>query len=429
MHVLVVGAGLAGLTCARMLQQHGVAVQVVEATDGVGGRVRSDYADGYTFDRGFQVLFDAYPAVQRHLDLDALDLRAFDPGAIMCHNGQRAVLTDPLRDRSMRDVFAAALTPAATLRDKARTLLLSLHLHSQSIEQVLAGEDTTTLAYLRQRGFSKQIIDVFFRPFYGGIFLDRSLQTSAKCFKFDFKMLSDGNTVVPARGIGAISEQLAAPLLAQERVRLNSPVESLVMQDGRVSGVRLTDGAQVAADVVVIATPAPVAARLTGLPMPEGALQTVTLYFAGDQPIYSGKKIMLNAAPDAFVNNVQQLTNIAPSYAPPGKHLLSATVLGVPDVNDTELYKRALHDLHRMVAGDVEAQAALATYQPLRLYPIPYAQFTQPPGIHPMLPDNRTPLSDVYFASEFTEASSLNAAMISGEKCAKYILNAPPAGA
>lgn len=422
MRILIIGAGLAGLTCARVLQQRGHDVLLFEASDDVGGRVRSDYVDGYILDRGFQVLFDAYPAVQRQLDLQALDLRAFDPGAIICFHGKRTTFTDPLRDHNVRDVLTAALTPAATLGDKVCTALLALQLLGQSIEQVLAGPDTTTVEYLRQRGFSERIIDIFFRPFFGGIFLDRSLQTSAKCFKYDFKMLSEGNATVPAGGMGAISRQIAAPLRAQNAIYCNQLVEMLHMKDHHVSGVQLSDGTNVDGDIVIVATPAPETARLTGMTMPEDAVSTITLYFAGDQPMYRGKKILLNAALGAFVNNVQQLTNVAPTYAPPDKHLLSATVIGVPDMSDADLYRHALQDIQRMVTGDVEAQAALARYQPLQLYRIPYAQFAQPPGIHPTLPGNRTSVSALYLASETTEASSLNAAMISGEKCAACIL-------
>lgn len=420
MHVLVVGAGLAGLTCARLLGQHGLSVTLLEASDGIGGRVRSDTADGYIFDRGFQVLFDSYPAVQRQLDQDTLDLRRFDPGAIICMGRQRAVLSDPLRDPGA--AIEAVLTPVVTPLDKLRTLRLALMLRAQTVDDVLAGTDRTTLDELRAQSFSEQIIERFFRPFYGGIFLDRSLQTSAKCFRFDFKMLSEGYATLPARGMGQISTQLAATLPSQVQVRLHAPVERLLREDGRVSGVTLTSGETLSAAQVVLATPAPEIARLSGLATPQEALQTTTLYFAGDQPCYTGRKILLNAAPDAFVNNAQLLTNVAPSYAPPGQHLLSATVLGNPHLSDTELYRRALADLQRMFAGDITAQAALASYQPLRLYRIPYAQFAQPPGIHPHLPDNRSGQTGLYLASECTEASSLNAAMVSGEKCAACIL-------
>lgn len=422
MHILIVGAGLAGLTCARLLDRWKIGVTLVEASDGVGGRVRSDRADGYTFDRGFQVLFDAYPAAQRQLDLAALDLRPFDPGAIICLRGRREVLADPLRDSDIGARVVTALSPVIGPSDKLRTLRLALELRGQTVDEMLQGEDSSSYEFLRQRGFSDRAIDLYFRPFYGGVFFDRALATSAKCLKFDFKMLADGRACLPSGGMGATSDQLAAPLLARGLVRLNAAASTLLADGERVMGVRLANDEEIRADAVVLATPAPVAARLAGLPMPGGARQTVSLYYAGDRPIYEAKKLALNPAPDAFVNNAQLLTNVAPSYAPPGKHLLGATVIGIPGLSDADLFKRGLRDLHRMFAGDPAAQAALAGYQPLRLYRIPYAQFDQPPGLHPSLPDNRSGRPRLYFAAEWTEASSLNAAMISGEKCAAALV-------
>ena len=106
------------------------------------------------------------------------------------------------------------------LGDKLRTLALALELRRTSIDELLAGPDQSTEAYLRAQGFSRSAIDSFFRPFYGGIFLDRSLGTSAKCFKFDFKMLSDGDTVVPSRGMGAPPMRLRAEVFNRIAPRL-----------------------------------------------------------------------------------------------------------------------------------------------------------------------------------------------------------------
>ncbi|MBC8163835.1 MAG: FAD-dependent oxidoreductase [Roseiflexaceae bacterium] len=421
MHAMIIGAGLAGLTCARELDRHGVDVTLIEASNGVGGRVRTDYVDGYTLDRGFQVLFDAYPAVQRQLDLTALDLQPFEPGAIICFEGQRIVLTDPLRDPDLKARLQATIDMRISPFDKLRTLLLALELKSQTIGQMLTGPDTSSLNYLRQRGFSERFIDLFFRPFYGGILFDRALQTSAKCLKFDFKMLAEGQTAVPLHGMGEISEQLARPLMQRGRIRLNTRAER-IFSAGDGTHIYLVGGETLQPDVIVLATSAPEVERLSGEPMPTGAKQTATIYLNGDQRFYSAKKLVLNANPDAYINNAQLLTNVNPAYAPVGKHLLSAVTIGIPTITDTQLYRAVLTDLHAMFAGDIKAQAALATYQPLAIYRIPYAQFDQPPGLHARLPDNRTQLQGVYLAGEYTEASSLNAAMVSGEKCAVAII-------
>jgi phytoene dehydrogenase-like protein len=417
---VIVGAGVAGLTCARMLDKAGKPVLVLEASDGVGGRVRSDNIDGYIMERGFQVLFTAYPAAKRQLDYDRLDFRTFEPGAIICKDTKRSILTDPSRDPG--SALPAALTLVVSPLDKLKVLQLALELKSKSRGDILTGPDETTESYLRKRGFSSAMINNFFRPFFAGIFLENKLQTSAKNFRFDYKMLSDGQTVVPARGMGQISEQLAEPLKKKGLVRLNTKVAELLQDGERVSGVRLQGGEIIEAERVVISTPAPEAARLTGQPMPQGNTSTINLYWSGDRSFYKGKKILLNANPDPFVNNAVLATNVAPEAAPPGKHLLSATILGVPDLDDETLFKKGMQDLRRMFSGDIEAQHALDTFKPLKVYRIPYAQFAQVPGYHPTLPLNETGRPGLWFAAEFTEASSLNAAMVSGEKAAKAIL-------
>ena len=419
--IVIVGGGVAGLVCGRSLQRAGHEVVLLEGSDGVGGRVRSDKKDGFTLERGFQVLFTAYPAARRQLEYSRLDFRMFNPGAIISQNGKRHVLSDPLRDPPA--LFPAALTNIVSPLDKVRTLFLVGELTRKTIHEIISGPDETTEHYLQQRHFSPKFINNFVRPFYGGIFLDNSLHTSAKAFKYDFKMLSVGQTVVPAGGMGQISAQLAEELQATNSVRLNSRVVNLVKgENGHWTGAQLESGEKITGDAVVVATPAPEAARLTNQPMPPGQTSTVNLYWAGSSPLYQGKKIVLNANPNPFINNTVLATNIAPEYAPPGQHLLSATILGQPQGSDDDLFARGLTDLRRIFRGDPHAEVALTGYRPLAIYRIPYGQFAQPPGVHLSLPDNESGQPGLFFASEFTEASSLNAAMVSGEKAAALIL-------
>lgn len=421
MTVAIVGAGLAGLTCARILHAKQIPVLIYEKSDGVGGRVRTDIEAGFRLDRGFQVLFTAYPAVRRRLDLAQLDLRQFEPGAIIARNGRRSMLSDPLRDPAA--FWPSAVNTDVTFGDKLRTLLLTLRLKSQTRCQTISGQDTTTQAYLQQQGFSAKFIDNFIRPFYGGIFLDRSLQTSAKVFRYTFKMLSEGQTVVPATGMGRIPQVLAAPLQKEGLIKLNSGVQSLQRgADGRVTGLILESGQTVEADIVVLATTAPEAARLSGLQTTEGKVSTICLYYAGRNSLYKAKKLVLNANPDPFINNAVLLTNVAPEYAPVGQHLLSASILGEPDLDDDKLFQKGLEDLRKMFAGDQQALNALTNYKPLAVKRVAYAQFAQPAHIHTNLPANATSSPGLVFAAEFTEASSLNAAMVSGEKAAKVIV-------
>lgn len=421
MHYIVVGAGLAGLVAARVLQQHGHTVTLYEASDGIGGRVRSDVVDGFVLDRGFQVLFDAYPAVQRWVRLADLALCAFEPGAMVSYGGATSMLSDPLRDWPA--TWQALWSDAATVGDKLRVLWLSVQMRRTTIRQIRAGADMSTRAYLQHYGFSERVITRFFAPFYGGIFLDRSLATSAKCFLYDLKMLSDGRTVVPRDGMGALSAHIAQGIDPQlTTLRVQTPVEALVYEGGRVVGVRSADGRVELADAVILAVPAPTAQQLAGLPLPSGAVGTTTLYWEGDTAVTTVRKIWLNANSDAFVNNACQLTAVAPHYAPTGRHLWSASVIGVPELSDDELYGRAEADMRRIL-GDSARIQRFAGYRRLRLYRIPYAQFAQPPGIHRTLPRALVASQPgLYLAGEYTQASSINAAMISGEHAAAAAL-------
>ncbi len=413
---IVVGAGLAGLVCARALADAGAPVRVLEAGE-IGGRVRSATRDGYRLDRGFQVLFTGYPGARRWLDFARLDLRAFDPGAAIRHRGGWAILGDPRRDRG---AFAPSLlTDVVPFPDKVRTLLLSARLASRDWDGVRAieGRDRSTLAYLSACGFSPAYIDRFVRPFYGGIYLDRALATSTRVFSFTFQMLALGETVVPAAGMGAITRQLADGLAAAT-IRTETSVRALLREGERVVGVR-TDAGEVRAPRVVVATDCHAAAALTGLELPHDGLATTVVYFGSARALVAHKKILLNPAPDAFINNAVQISNIAPEYAPPGRHLLSCTVLGDPDLDDDTVIARCREELAEWFGPERAAPSHLAALDVIR---VPFAQFAQPPGVHDDLPRNRTAVPGLYLAGEYTEDSSINGAIRSGEAAAGEVL-------
>jgi phytoene dehydrogenase-like protein len=412
MRVVIVGAGLAGLTCAKVLRERSAQVAVFESSDGVGGRVRTDEQNGFLLDRGFQVCFTSYPVARRHLDYGALDFRDFDPGAIVCRGAEKSVLSDPLRDP--KALVSSLLSDAATLGDKLRTLDLAVRTHA--VETSAGAEDgeadTSMLEYLESAGLSERYIDSFFRPFYGGITLKRGLTTSARVLRFTLKMLTSGRTVVPALGMGEIPRQLASRL-PEGTIRLDSPVQEFMREGERVTGVRAA-GDEHEADAVVVATDAPTAGALTGQAVPEGAVGEVCLYYETDG-LGSGKKILLNAENGAFVNNAVEMSNISEKYAPPDRHLLYAVALTGMNLPDAELFRRGIEDLSRWYPD--------ADFRPLSLRRIPYGQFAQPPGIHSTLPENRTKTPGLVLAGEYTEDASINGSMLSGEKAAEAVMS------
>lgn len=418
--IIVVGAGLAGLTCAKALVEAGQEVRLLEASDAVGGRVRTDAsADGFLLDRGFQVFFTAYPAAARHLDYPALNFKQFTPGAVLIRDGRWHEAGDPLKRLSQ---FGPTLrNPLLTFGDKRRTLRLRRYARRRSLDAIFNGPlkkgDKSVYAELRRRRFSdKGFIDNFARPFFGGIFLDRELTTSARMLLFTFKMLASGKIVVPERGMGAIAEQLAAKLPA-DAIRLETRVEGIVEADGRAVGVTLTGGEEMQGDAVVIATDAASAERLVGRDLPSDPVSVTCVYFASQQSLYNGPKLLLNANPNAFVNNAVQLSNVSPTYAPPGQHLLSATVLGLPEMGDDELVRRCREDMAPWFPGkDLTKLRHLGTYR------IRFAQFRQNPGVFATLPPNAAPTAGLFLAGEFTASSSIHGAMFSGEQAAKAVL-------
>ena len=402
---------MAGLTCAKVLRERGAEVAVFEASDGVGGRVRTDEQDGFLLDRGFQVYFTSYPVAGRHLDYEALDFRGFDPGVIIHRGSEKSVLSDPLRDP--KALVQSLLSDAATFGDKLRTLEMVARTSTVGISAGAEdGEtDTSTLEYLKTAGLSGRYIDSFFRPFYGGITLNRELTTSARVLRFTLRMLASGRTVIPALGMGEIPRQLASHLQEGE-IQLNSPVEDLLREGERVAGVRSV-GKEHEADAVVVATDAPTAGALTGEAVPEGSAGEVCIYYETDR-LGSGKKILLNAEDGAFVNNAVEMSNISEKYAPPERHLLYAVGLTGMDLPDEDLYRRGIEDLSRWYPG--------ADFRPLALRRIPYGQFAQPPGIHSRLPENMTRKQGLVLAGEYTEDSSINGSMLSGEKAARAVI-------
>ena len=258
--IQIVGAGLAGLRCAEQLIAAGQQVQVYEASDAVGGRARTDQIDGFLLDRGFQVLLTAYPEARRAFDNEALDLGEFEPGALVRLNGKFSPLTDPVRRPAQ--LLAAVGSPVIGLADKLRLGKMRQEIVSASPQEILGREDRTALESLQARGFSENAIERFFRPFFGGVFIDPDLATSSRMLEIFFRCFSVGSAALPDRGMGQLAEGIANKL-PEGTVRLEAPVREV-----RADGVRRDDGEWEEAAAVVVATDERAAASLAGIPGP-----------------------------------------------------------------------------------------------------------------------------------------------------------------
>ena len=402
--VTVIGAGLAGLTAARQLRLAGAEVRVLEAKPHVGGRVHSVTQDGFTLDAGFQVLFTAYPAVKRNLDLKRLDLVSLPPAAVICRGHLRETV-----GRDPGSLSGTLKAKSLSWPDRARVLALAATLKSVPVAHLLMGDDRPTRDFLRRYGFSERFTERFFAPFFGGIFLNRDLGTSARLFRYYFRMLLDGQIALPRGGVGRITQQLAEGL----DVRFDTKVTSLEPHTGGVT-VK-TEGERLGATHVIVATDPPELERLTGVRAPTKGVGGTYLYYASRVRLDAEPRLLLNAA-QGYVNNALWLSNLNPLLAPPGEHLLSVTALGAETLADAELDAAVRRELSAWYGGRV-LQLRL-----LKIMRIPFAQFAQPAGFSASLPDNETALPNVLIASEATSMSSIQGAMASGERAAALIL-------
>lgn len=421
---VIVGAGIAGLLCARTLTRAGHDVVLYEREDEVGGRVRTTARDGFLLDHGFQVLFSAYPTLTAALDLPALHLREFLPAARIAVAGTApALIGDALAHASL--LWPTLTASPVSLRDKIRMLRLRYYATSLSFEECFAPEfdRLSTREFLVARGFSAKAIRNFFAPFYGGILLDRSLESSAAVLLYTFKMLAQGRTAVPAAGMGAIPAQLAAALPIGSVRTGHTVTRVLRSADGRVDGVMLANDERVAAQHVVLACDPPAIASLAltagvYVSIPPASLGCTTVYLRSATALLDGDALWLNASADATVSHAITISNVAPSYAPPGESLTAATVLGASAVLDEiELIPRVRKDLFGM--GN---QRATETAELLAVWRVPYSQYAQPPGALGRRVKPETAAHGLFLASELGHSSSLEGAARGGIAAAEAVM-------
>ena len=405
---IIIGGGLSGLTAARQLHSQGIDFKLIEASDRIGGRVKTDVIDGFRLDHGFQVLLTAYPEAQRWLNYSELKLKAFNPGALLLYSdGLKDQLGDPLRD--FGSLFPTLLSNAGSLSDKLKTWTLKNRLANMSIEEIFEQKESSTMdALSKEYGFSQKMIRHFFQPFFAGIFLESELKTSRRMFDFVFKMFSENDTAVPNLGMEEIPKQLATGL-PQESIITNARVQKIDGQE-----VILEDGSSYSTPHIILATQA--AGLVKEYASVKSNYQSTThVHFVAKEDPIAKPMIALNSSEKRLANNICSISNVANGYAPDGQYLVSISVVGDAGLKESELPKAIQKELQTWFGK------ATQDWQHLHTRKVEYALPNQQTVSHET-PDKQFSLRDgLHACGDFQVNGSINASMLAGRKVAELV--------
>jgi glycine/D-amino acid oxidase-like deaminating enzyme len=402
--VVVVGAGLAGLACARSLSAHGLDVVVLEAADAVGGRVRTDVIDGFRCDRGFQLLNPAYPAVNRTIDTKALRLQEFPAAIVIASGASRRTLADPWREPGLllRTAVGALSAGVSASQEQVRFARWAIATSRKKAENLLTEPDLGWGQALDERGidgtFRRQVVD----PFLAGVLGEEDGSSSHRFAQLLVRSFVRGTPAVPWRGMQAIPDQLAADL---PRLHRNITVESV--RPGRVN----TTAGEITARSIVVAADPGTASRL--LPLPPVRMRALTTYWhVSPEPVTSSGALHVDGDRRGPVVNSIVISNRARSYSPDERSLIATTVLG--DVGDQATERVVLAQLEHIYGQSTR------WWELIKQNVIPRALTAMPPPLQVQLP---VVLGDgLLVAGDHRDTASIQGALVSGRRAATAVL-------
>lgn len=399
--IVIIGAGLSGLAAANYLVSQGKKVGVFEALNQVGGKVSTEKYQGFTLDKGFQVLLDGYPESKKQLDYQSLNLNRFRRGAMLRYKGRFLSLDDPFRNPF--NPFSLVKAGWMASSDLWSLGKLYWRLFATPAQTLMEKPGKTALEVLRSNHFSEDLIDHFFRPFLGGILLDQTLNCPGSLVDYVLKMFMQGYACLPADGMQAIPEQLAA--------KLSSEVMFFSHKAAKIEDhqVYFSNGKKVQAKHIILATDYWSAAKILDLPNPKPGREVGCWYFSSSQAPYKDRALMLNCEGKGVVNHIVVLNEIAPSYAPKGQFLISVSVL-----------ENHLTSSDEVIEGKIRKQMQewfgqqVLNWNFLKSYRIKNAH----PSTYPI----RDLPSHIHFAGDYLETPSIQSALATGRQAAEKVI-------
>jgi len=407
--VVVIGGGVAGLTCAIELQKQGRQVLVLEERNEVGGRITTEYVDGFLLDRGFQVLQTGYPNIGSYLDLEGLHLKDFPSGVVLRYGGAFHQVADPRKHPG--SLISTVTAPIGTLGDRFRLLRLVRSVTKKSMPEIFEEKEETALDFLKRSGFTDTFINSFFIPFFAGATLERSLNASSHVLQYLVRVFAMGKACLPAAGMADIPKQLVARL-PNKTVRCNARVD-------RIEGhtIILSDGEELQAKHIVLATEEPSFKQL----MPESSVRrSVTetcIYYSADwMPPFKKPFLILNGEMDGPINNIAFPSMVSSQYAPPGKTLIAIVVLGDEWQKKSNLFDLVQAQCVEWFGESVKEWSHLKTYRIAHALPDQSLPVPSPYR----LPDSEE--ENMYTCGEHQGVPGLLWAMMSGRLAAEKII-------
>lgn len=333
--IAIVGAGLSGLIVAKKLSKHQFDITVFEKETKPGGRMKTDRVGNWELDRGFQVMLTEYPYLKKNVDFSSLKLVKLESGASIVKNDKIYNIGDPTRN--FKFLIPTLFSPIGSFRDKFLIFKLSLFVKRKSIDELFCLKNETTDTFLKDYGFSSNIVENFFRPFYTGIFLEDQLRTSSRMFLFVFKMFAEGNAVIPTGGIGELCAHLADEL---EDVNIMYDTSISEIDEGSLS----YNTKQESFDIIINTNPT------FDTSFRQGWKGSYTFYFEHKaSPIINTPRIGLIASKDKLINNIFYASHTQQTEKNNKLHLLSVTVVNDQGLSIEDLKRRVTKECQELV--------------------------------------------------------------------------------